>query len=157
MAKEIKSTTTIGGRVQAGGPPAAAPRAADVDPKQAVAPDSTGPVMTYEERRAAIRALIAEPEGTENPRSASETERIIDEHMALEHLPGPVPEGKLFRVECYGADGKPFKPPAAFDMGGALTHDEAITLSKQLNEGLKVMPDGSAFWFGVTHAPIEAK
>lgn len=150
--KEIKSKTTVGGRAQAGGPPAAAPRAADVDPKQAVAPDSTGPVLTYEERRAAIRALIKEDEETENPRSAEETERIIDEHMALEHLPGPVPEGKLFAVQYHDATGKECGTPSE-----PMTHGEAVTECNIRNAEHSSEGGTPGDWWGVTHAPIEAK
>ncbi len=130
-----------------------APRASDVDPKQAVAPDPDGPVMTYEERRAAIRAVFPTHDEEGTPvRSEEESERLIDACLAREHLPGPVPEGKLFTVQAFGKDGQPLP----FEEGGGglpLTHEEAISVAKDQNE--KERTDGR--WYGVTHVAIEAK
>lgn len=120
----------------------------NVDRKQSVAPDPMGPIMSYEERRAAIRASFKESEeGQDFPRTEEETERLVDAEMDREHLPGPIPEGKLYRVQCHDAEGKEIGTPSA-----AMTHEDALEECKMRNDNVD-----DDTWWGVTHAPVEAK
>lgn len=143
MAKEIK-IKNIGGPA-----PAAKPRAADLDPKQSVAPDPTGPVMTYEERRAVILAGI-----TSEEMSDDEKNRYVDECLAQEHLPGPIPTGAPFCVLAHDASGV-VVDATGYELGGALEHAAAITKCGELNAQAEAAH--ASFWFGVTHVPVEAK